>query len=131
MAYLLDTNIAIALRDGVETIHARIGALDDAVLFSALTRAELEGGVYRDPSQTTRRRAFLDTILEAVPVLPFDNACAEEYGRIVSLLGYSRRQMIDRMIAAQAIVAQATLITLNSADFEAIPGLRFESWPLD
>ncbi|HAJ03147.1 MAG TPA: VapC toxin family PIN domain ribonuclease, partial [Brevundimonas sp.] len=34
----------------------------------------------------------------------------------------------DRMIAAQAIVAGATLATLNPADFRDIPGLSLLEW---
>jgi predicted nucleic acid-binding protein len=33
------------------------------------------------------------------------------------------------MIAATAIVAGATLITMNAQDFRGIDGLRLEAWP--
>ena len=42
--------------------------------------------------------------------------------------GYSRRKLLDRMIAAQALVHRATLVTLNEDDFRDIPGLHLESW---
>ena len=50
MAFLLDTNVAIYLRDGDTETTAKISALDDAVLMSIVTRVELEGGVYREPA---------------------------------------------------------------------------------
>ena len=37
--------------------------------------------------------------------------------------GYSRRKLLDRMIAAQALVHRATLVTFNPDDFSDIPGL--------
>ncbi len=51
MSYLLDTNIAIHLRDDDPMTVARVTALDGAVLLSIISRVELEGGVHRDPAQ--------------------------------------------------------------------------------
>jgi tRNA(fMet)-specific endonuclease VapC len=123
MAYLLDTDVAIHLRDGDPAVTERIAALEDAVLISIVTRVELEGGVYREPAYAPIRRARLDAILAAVPTVAFDDAAAEAYGVIVAHAGYSRRKLLDRMIAAQAVVHRATLVTMNAADFSGIPGL--------
>lgn len=123
MAYLLDTDVAIHLRDGDRAVTEKIAALDDAVLMSIVTRVELEGGVYREPAYAPLRRARLDAILAAVPTVAFDDEAAEAYGAIVAHAGYSRRKLLDRMIAAQAVVHRATLVTLNAADFSGIPGL--------
>jgi len=128
MAYLLDTNVAIHLRDGDPSITDRIAALDGAVLMSVITRVELEGGVYRDPTQASIRRIRLDTILTAIPTIPFDQIAADTYAAIVAHSGYSRRKILDRMIAAQALVHRAELITMNAADFSDIPGLRIIRW---
>ena len=54
----------------------------------------------------------------------FGKAEAVAYGQIVAQIGYSRRKVIDRMIAAQAIVIGATLVTLNPDDFSDIPDLN-------
>lgn len=124
MAYLLDTNIAIHLRDGDQAVADQIAALDGAVMMSIVTRVELEGGVYRDPAWAAVRRARLDAIIAAIPAVAFDDAAAEAYGAIVAVGGYSRRKLLDRMIAAQALVHRATLVTRNKADFSDIPGLR-------
>ena len=127
MAYLLDTNVAIHLRDGDPAVTEKIAALD-AVLLSIITRVELEGGVYREPAFASIRRARLDAILAAIPTLAFDDTAAEAYGAIVAHAGYSRRKMLDRMIAAQAIVHHATLVTMNADDFSGIPGLTLLKW---
>lgn len=128
MAYVLDTNVAIHLRDGDVAVTARVAALDGAVLLSVVTRVELEGGVYRDPAYAAVRRARLDTLLQAIPTLVFDEAAADAYGAIVAHAGYSRRKLLDRMIAAQALVHRATLVTMNSNDFADVAGLRLLAW---
>lgn len=128
MAWLIDTNVAILLRDGDVAVSDRVAALDGAVLMSIVTRVELEGGVYRDPAHAAVRRARLDTMLAAIPVLAFDDAAADAYGSIVAHAGYSRRKLLDRMIAAQALVHRATLVTLNPDDFRDVAGLHLEHW---
>lgn len=128
MAYLLDTNVAIHLRDGDPGVTARVAALDGAVLLSIVTRVELEGGVYREPAHAALRRARLDVMLAAIPTLAFDDAAADAYGAIVAQAGYSRRKLLDRMIAAQALVHRATLITGNENDFADVAGLQLLAW---
>lgn len=128
MAFLLDTDVAIHLRDGDEAVTAKVGALTGAILLSVVSRVELEGGVYRDPAQTGVRRPRLDAILAALPVLAFDDIAADAYRRIVESAGYSRRKILDRMIAAQALVHRATLVTGNAADFLEVPGLDLMVW---
>lgn len=128
MAYVLDTNVVIHLRDGHALVAEKIAALDDAVVMSIVTRVELEGGVYRDPEQAVSRRARLDVILSAIPALAFDVAAADAYAGIVARQDYSSRKLLGRMIAAQALVHRATLVTMNKEDFSAIPGLKLLMW---
>ena len=128
MAYLLDTHVAIHLRDGDPSVTAKIASLDDAILLSIVTRVELEGGVYRDAADAPARRARLDTLLSAIPVLAFDDAAADAYAAIVASAGYSRRKLLDRMIAAHALVHLATLVTMNADDFRDIAGLKMLAW---
>lgn len=128
MAYLLDTNVAIHLRDGDAAVIERIAALDGAVIMSIVTRVELEGGVYREPAHAPLRRARLGAMLTAIPTVAFDDAAADAYGGIVARAGYSRRKLLDRMIAAQALVHRATLVTLNGSDFTDVAGLEILGW---
>ena len=128
MAYILDTNVAIHLRDGDAATVGRVAGLTDAVLISMITRVELEGGVYRDRADASTRRARLDVVLSAIPALAFDDAAANAYARIVAQSGYSRRKLLDRMIAAQALVHRATLVTMNPGDFADIAGLQVLVW---
>jgi len=128
VAYVLDTSVAIHLRDGDPVVTERIAALSGAILLSIISRVELEGGVYREPSRASIRRSRLDAMLRVLPVLDFDSEAADAYRMIVEAAGYSRRKIVDRMIAAQALAHQATLVTLNADDFRDIPGLSLLGW---
>jgi predicted nucleic acid-binding protein len=128
VAFLLDTDVAIHLRDGDPETTDKVAALDDVVLISIVTRVELEGGVYRESAYSQIRRARLDAILAAVPAIAFDDAAAEAYGTIVAGAGYSRRKLLDRMIAAQALVHRASLVTMNARDYADIPDLALVAW---
>ena len=57
MAFLLDTNVAIHLRDGDPRVIRQVAGLQGAVLMSIITRVELEGGVHREPLHAPVRRA--------------------------------------------------------------------------
>jgi predicted nucleic acid-binding protein len=128
LGYLLDTNIVIHLRDGHPGVRNRLTALAGPLMVSIITRVELEGGVLRDPSQAALRRARLEAILASLQVQPFDDVCAEAYRTIVGAAGYSRRKILDRMIAAQALAHDVTLVTLNPSDFADIPALKLLAW---
>jgi tRNA(fMet)-specific endonuclease VapC len=125
---LLDTSVAIALRDLDPEISGRIEGLDTDPLLSIISVVELEGGVARAMQGRAHRRRLLDEMLDALEILPFGLREAEIYGAIVASLGFARSKVIDRMIAAQAIAVGATLATLNPKDFGAIPRLMFEDW---
>ena len=62
---LLDTNVAIHLRDGDPLITQKVAALEGAVLISIVTRVELEGRVYRKSAHTPIRRARLESGISA------------------------------------------------------------------
>ena len=128
MAYMLDTSVAIDIVDGDDAILDRLGALGTAVIISMITRVELEGGVRREPEYAHARAARLDKALRSLPRVDFDEKCAETYGAILSGTGFSRRKVLDRMIAAQALVHRATLVTRHAADFSDIPGLHIVEW---
>ncbi|MDQ2665840.1 MAG: PIN domain-containing protein [Gemmatimonadota bacterium] len=128
MPFLLDTNVLIHLRDGDPVVSAKVADLAGAVLMSIVSRVELEGGVYRDPAHVQLRRDRLDVMLEAIPSVAFDVDSADAYATIVAAAGYSRRKLLDRMIAAQAIVHKATLVTLNASDFADVAGLDTLIW---
>ena len=129
MPFLIDTNVAIYLRDGNPSILAQLDGLSARPQMSILTQVELEGGVYRSPESTAKRRAAVDALLASMKVHDFDTPAAAAYRDILAATGYVRSRVTDRMIAATAIVHGLTLITINGADFRDIPGLSLEIWP--
>lgn len=121
---MLDTNVAIAMGERDLAVIDHVQALPGSKVISSVTLVELEGGVYAERADREVRRFALDTLLSATPVLPFDADAARLYGRIVARDGFSRRKIVDRMIAAHAMHVEATLVTLNPRDFAAITGLK-------
>ncbi len=68
--------------------------------------------------------------LEQFPSVAFDDRCADDYGRVRSMLK-KQGQMIganDLLIAAIALANNLTLVTANTSEFGRIPGLRLENW---
>lgn len=128
MLALIDTNVAIRLRDGDPEIAERFAGLATQPMISVLTRVELEGGVARAGHEAALIRSRLDLLLAQFDELPFTVAEATVYARIVERCGYSRAKVIDRLIAATAITHGASLITMNAADFRSVPDLILEDW---
>jgi tRNA(fMet)-specific endonuclease VapC len=128
VAYLIDTNIAIHLRDGDEAVLEKVEMHRGTILLSALSLAELQRGIYKSATLTAVRQVRLETILRHLSVVPFDVAAANAYGRIIALCGWAKGKDFDRMIAANAIATRSTLVTNNVADFKGIPGLAMENW---
>lgn len=129
MASLIDTNVAIHLRDGDAAVIARLAHLDAMPFLSLISLVELEGGVFARSATNGRRRERLAALLDEVEVVGFDRAVVEAYGQIAARLGFSRPRILDRLIAATAIVNNLTLVTINAADFQDIPDLKLEIWP--
>ena len=125
---MLDTNVAIYLREGSPEIIRRVDALPRKPFLCAVTRVELEGGVYADEEERERHRTAVDALLRLLPQLDFDFEMSEVYGHILAQAGFNRRKIIDRMIAATALVSGMTLITTNGDDFADIDGLKLEIW---
>ncbi|MFM9977455.1 MAG: PIN domain-containing protein [Sphingomonadaceae bacterium] len=129
MIRLLDTSVAILLRDDAVAANRFLAALDARPVLSAITKVELEGGVYARPQMLAQRRRRLDALLRTFEVVDFNADMATNYGGIVQRVGFSRRKIIDRMIAATALSLNAVLMTTNVGDFAEIDGLEFGTWP--
>jgi tRNA(fMet)-specific endonuclease VapC len=128
VAYLIDTNIAIHARDGTDAVLDKLAEHDGEVLLSALSFAELQRGLYKNPAFTAIRQARLAVLMRGLPVLSFDASAAQAYGRIIAQCGWAKGRDYDRMIAAHAISSGSILVTSNEADFRDIPGLSMENW---
>jgi predicted nucleic acid-binding protein len=128
LAWLLDTSVAIQLRDGDRAFRSRLATVDEIPSISAITRVELEGGVYANPTLAEKRRKAVDAVLREFIVLDITSEIAALYGQIVAQAGFSRRKIADRMIAATALAHGLGLVTLNARDFRDVPGLDLIEW---
>ncbi|HUH11621.1 MAG TPA: PIN domain-containing protein, partial [Longimicrobiales bacterium] len=105
LRYLLDTNFCIALiRNTSETARRRLVEREvTEVAISALTVAELEYGIPKS-RQPASNREKLDSFIQPLQILAFDDAAALAYGSARAALE-RRGEMIgpiDMLLAAQA-----------------------------
>lgn len=133
MRYLLDTDtVSYLLKNhrGVLQKSARVPS--ERWVISAISVCELEsvrGPRVADDSWKARIGPFL----RAVPVLPFGVEEAHKGGEITRFLAGKGLASgpYDILIAAQALVADATLVTHNTRHFAQIPLLRIVDWAGD
>ncbi len=127
--YMLNTNMCIYLmKNQPEQVARRFAeCLVGHVVMSAITYAELEYGaaVSADPA---REQANLAALTEDIPVVAFDAAAGVAYGPIRLATRESKRDHLDKLIAAHAVSLGVTLVTNNVSDFSKYPGLRTENW---
>ncbi|MEQ9321502.1 MAG: type II toxin-antitoxin system VapC family toxin [Polyangiaceae bacterium] len=129
MGYLIDTSIFVAIERGDLSAS---DVPEEPVAISAITASELLHGVHRaDTAQRRgRRAAFVETVLEALPVLAIDLAVARSHAQIWADLR-ARGTIIgahDLLIGATALAHGLTLATRNERHFRRIDGLKVVRW---
>ena len=122
--YMLDTDVALYAIERRPGTRERLLRWHGALSISALTHSQLVQGLASRPETSVLVARFV----ALVPVIAYDEAASDVYGRIVAAHGFSRRQQLDRMIAAHAISADAVLVTNNVRDFAGIVDLQVENW---
>ena len=138
MTYLLDTNVVSELRkigDGKadSNVVAWVGREDASSFFlSAITILELERGVLgvqrRDARQGARLRTWLNSHVRpefAGRIIAIDDAVAT---RCAHLHIPDRRNEVDALIAATALVHGLTVVTRNVKDFEGTGAIIVDPW---
>ena len=129
MGYLLDTNVLIDLVEGTRDFKLARARFGDTGHFSVISTVELHAGALVDGRMDPELQRRIAEIVDGLVELPFTSAEAEAYARIIEATGFSRRMIIDRMIAATAVTNALTLLTSNRRDFRDIPSLIIEDWP--
>ena len=131
--YLLDANVCIRLLNGgaPQVVQRLQRHRPSAVSLCSVVKAELIHGAYRS-NRTAENLRLLERFFDPFDSLPFDDRCADVYGRIRADL--ERMGMAigpnDLLIAAIAVANNMTLVTANTGEFERVIGLAVENWEL-
>ena len=134
MAYLLDTNVCIALINGssppVRARFAKAVESREPVWIPSVCVYELWYGVAKSvqkQANALRLQKFLDG---PVQLLEFEGEDARHAGEIRNRLERSGRPIgaYDVLIAGQALHHKLTLVTANTREFARVPGLLWQDW---
>jgi predicted nucleic acid-binding protein len=125
--YLLDTGLVLRhLRGQRRTVRllsglGKIGRLS----VSAITRLEVHAGMQSDERYATNK------LLSRFVTYDMDRELADRAGDLIREMQdrHASLNVPDAIIAATALTYGLTLVTLNHADFEGIPGLSLASLP--
>ena len=133
MGLLIDSSVLIAAERGTLDLNEKLGKeLDNPVALAAISASELLHGVYRATSvnQRARRQAFVEQLLSALPVIPFDLVAARLHAELWARLAAKGIQVgaHDLLIAATAIAAGYGVATRDERSFPRIPGLTTAIW---
>lgn len=126
---ILDTSVIIAAERGGLRLEAFLADQgEEPVGVAAITASELLHGCHRATHAAirARRSAFVEALLDLVPVLPFGLAEARRHAELWAEL--ARKGAVigahDMLIGATALARGDTVATLNAKDFRRIAGLR-------
>ena len=130
MALLIDSSVFIALerRGQPLSVLGLVAGQDEALALAAITASELLTGAYRadTPERRTRRQAFVEAVLEVIPVFPFDIRVARTHAQIWTQLAGTGQTIgaHDLLIAATALAYGYSVLTDNVREFSRVPGLE-------
>ncbi len=128
MGLVLDSSVLVAAERGQLDLERMLAERpDDEVAIAAVTASEFLHGVHRaaTPTQRGRREAFVEQLLAALPVLPFDlivarvhaRLWAEHAGRGLTLGAH------DLLIAATAVANGMDVATRDRRSFPRMRGV--------
>ncbi len=130
--YMLDTNMCIYLmKNQPEEVAKRFARcyVGDVVM-SSITYAELTYGVAA-ASDSEQERINLASLVDDIQVAPFDVTAGVSYGPIRLATRDTRKDVLDKLIAAHAISLNVIIVTNNTKDFIKYPGVILENWLLE
>lgn len=129
MAVILDTSVLIAAeREAIRLVPFLESLGEEPVGIAAITASELLHGCHRasSPGIRSRRFAFVEALLDTLPVFPFGLAEARRHAELWADLVRVGRVIgpHDLQIGATALMRGAAVATLNRREFRRIAGLR-------
>lgn len=132
--YLLDTDILSNLmkRTPSSTLVAKVASVSAEQQFtSSITLGELVYGTHRMRERTASLMEKIEaTLLPNLPVLAFDAAAAQRYGKVRAELERLGTPIgdADTRIAAIALSNDLKVVTGNERHFQRVPELGIENW---
>ena len=125
--YLLDTGLVLRHLRGQRAAVRLLGGLGKMgrLSVSAITRLEVHAGMRPDERYATNK------LLSRLITYDMDRELADRAGDLIreSQDRHGRLSVPDAIIASTALTHGLTLVTLNQADFEGIPGLSLAPLP--
>jgi len=133
MGLLIDSSVLMAAERGTLDLNEKLKKeLDNPIALAAISASELLHGVHRATSvnQRARRQAFVEQLLSALPVIPFDLVAARLHAELWARLAAKGIQVgaHDLLVAATAIAAGYSVATRDERSFPRIPGLTTAIW---
>jgi predicted nucleic acid-binding protein len=130
---LIDTSVLIAIQRGqLDPQLLQPADEDEPIAISAITASELLHGVHRLTGAVARTRAerFIERLLDAIPVIPFDLDVARVQARLDAELSSQGAAVgdADLMIAATAVWLDYRVATRDLRSFPKIKGLDVVRW---
>ncbi len=127
MAIILDADVIIRGEKGIFDLVGWVASLpNDQFEIAAITIAELWHGVERaiEP-QKSKRRKYLETVVAALPIVPYTEQTAYEHARIWAELQAAGKMIgaYDLIVAATALERGSQVATFNQRHFSQIKGL--------
>ena len=122
---LLDTNVLIDAERSPADLDTLI-ADDDEPAVAAITVAELGVGVeIAKGKRRQARRAFLDDVIETLPIIGYDLDVARAHTQLLVAVRKAgrRRGAHDLIIAATALASGRVLVTSDRAGFDDLAGV--------
>ena len=128
--YMLDTNMvsAIVTRRSEKALEIFGACRRDELCVSVITVGEMLFGIAKAP-EARKLNDVISAFLDMVPALAWTAETAAIYGKVRAETEKMGRPLgaLDMLIAAQAMAANAVLVTADRA-FAQVPGLRVENW---
>lgn len=133
MGLVIDTSALVAVERRAEPWEVALGSLgSEPAVVPAIVHAELLAGVLLadTPARAAGRRATIDALVSAVPIIEFGRDAAEQWAAL-----FVRLRRSGRMIPSNDLAVAATALSLGfgvvvgpygEGHFRNVPDLRVE-----
>ncbi len=133
MGVLIDASVLVAAERGqLDFREVARGRAEEPVGIATITASELLHGVHRADTDARRHRreAWVESLLAAIPALPFDLTAARIHARLWAQLLAAGVTVgaHDLLVAATALSAGFSVASRDLRSFPRIPGLSLEHW---